>query len=988
MKQHRSIRTALRIALAAGLSAALGAPAIAFAQGGSPSPAKLGKVEVTGTRIKRTSIVTPEPITRVTHQQIEESGFKNISTILERLTTIGTGNIASSSGPNSSSNVNLFYLGSDRTLVLLNGKRLIPGFGNTVDLRQIPVSIVDHIEVLQSGASAVYGSDAIAGVINIITKKNFNGAEASAYYGIANGPETGYWDGQTQHYDFALGHTSDRGHFLFDASYRAENGIPARDRDSTNENPRLGVTRGSLATPQGRFEFYAPGSGSGLSEPNPPAAYTGLTSQQCPDEQVSQGGQIYYIPHCALTIKKGTSGTHPSDYRPFTDQDRYLGPMNAVTDTNIKSIYGEGSYDLAPWLTVNLSTLYNRRQFRSHGGYAGVDLDETGLTIGADNPYNPFGFTLSNSQPVGVAPGVTLPALQAIERANLEYGPESSFSDDTTFRFDGGFSGQFNAGERDWDWNADYIYMTNKTKGSTTNHLNNLTTSLATSPTCSDIEGCVPLNPFGGQGINGAGSLTPAMVNYTATHGADTGHSEKDVRILDFNISSSDIFDLPGGPVGFAAGYEHRNVSGRSVPSTLAQIVSRRNPQASSILDGGYSLNAYYGELNIPIYSNFPGINYLGVDAATRYSDYSTFGGTVNSRVGVKYQPVSDVVLRGTYAEGFRSPTIGNLYAARHRIQDSAVDPCSNYTAPGTPAETVKNCKAGGVPASYVQKELGYPIYPSGNPNLDPETSVSKTAGAIYSPSQVPGLSVDFGYFHIKLSDVVTAVYTGNMLNFCYKYSVEKFCSYIHRKASGKIDHIDAPIFNIGAREIAGYNLGFNYKIPSTPFGDFTVSAHATHANVWEDIFPLYNGTSSVHSIVGSLNLGSAVPVWKANARLNYDYGRFSAAIIGHFISDFTGQCSDFQDNTDVSLANLGFCTHVNAKNNALSTLHRGAIAWYDVHVSYALPWNVNVSAGVNNIFGKEPAGGDTSGGYSEYLGALDYGVYSRYLYGQISVKF
>ncbi|MHB8426097.1 MAG: TonB-dependent receptor plug domain-containing protein, partial [Gammaproteobacteria bacterium] len=182
-------------------------------QNQNSNTAQLGKIEVTGTRILRTDVETAQPVTIITRKQIQESGLTSIGDVLQSLPQSGTAlNTAFNNGGNGATNIDLRDLGANRLLVLVNGRRWIPGLDGTVDLNQIPVSIIDHIEILQDGASAIYGSDAIAGVVNIITIKNYNGAEAHAYLGMYDGHnDGGGWDGKVQEYDFTIGSSGARG---------------------------------------------------------------------------------------------------------------------------------------------------------------------------------------------------------------------------------------------------------------------------------------------------------------------------------------------------------------------------------------------------------------------------------------------------------------------------------------------------------------------------------------------------------------------------------------------------------------------------------------------------------------------------------------------------------------------------------------------------------------------------------------------------------
>jgi iron complex outermembrane receptor protein len=999
MKYHPSIRAAVRVALTAGLAASVGIPAIASAEN-AQNPANLGKISVTGTRIKRTSIVTAQPITEVTQQQIQNSGLKDIGQILSNLPSVlQTQTPTTGFYSNGTRTIELRYLGSNRLIVLVDGRRWNSNFSGITDLNQIPVSIVDHIEILQDGASAVYGSDAIAGVVNIITKKDFNGMEADAYYGIDEGKNSKrngggqIWDGQTQHYSVTLGLSGDQGHFIINGSYRAVNGIPSPDRTFGNYSQQT-VGRGSSTTPQGRFLFNPPFGGDPTKPGNPPAAYTGLTLDQCPDSTYGTDANPLYLPYCDLTIEKGTSGQNPADYRPFTGTgpDQYFDTDEPISgDQDIKTIYGSGSYNIAPWISANTTVLYQRRQYKKPRSAALVFFTDPGDTITADSPYNPFDFTMGTDIPV---PGLPANAagvpntLSGIYRRAIELGRRFNTYDTHTFRFQGGFSGSFMLGQTGWDWDADYIYMSTVENDGSHNLVNTVTLPLSLSgpAVCGKIEGCVPLNLFGGQGVSGNGSITPEQIQYVRM--TYNSSSEKDLRVIDANVTSSDIFDLPGGPLGLAFGYQHRVISADSKPSAIGRIKTSANPNPSEPEKGSYNVDAVYAELNVPVLSKLPGVNYLGVDGATRWSDYSTFGHTWNSKVGVKYQPISDLVLRGTYSEGFRAASVNSLFSPVYTAYPFASDPCSNYGQSGVSPAVVSNCKAAGVPASYVQQNEQINTLEGGNVHLQPETSVSKTFGFVYSPSWLPGFDLNADYFHITLNDTIQSISTQTLLNNCYYLG--QGCSRVTRITNGRILNVRNQVTNIGAIRTAGIDVGATYKFPSTPYGDFTLRFDSTKTNFYHSFFPRPDGTQAVTSAVHYTNRQStSIPEWKANLRLDYDYGPWSVALTAHYMSGLTYHCSDYDDNTPISLTALGFCSNPNFKNNNLSVEKPSSVHWYDAQVSYATPWNATVTVGARNLFETPPprysvglSGGD---GYDPYLYS---DLIGRYIYGEINVKF
>jgi iron complex outermembrane receptor protein len=956
----------------------------------------LSTIIVTGSHIPLARTVISQPVVQISHQQIENSGVKSVGEFLDNMTSVSfvQGDANGGFYANGTEQVDLRYLGSNRLLVLLDGKRMPTSFGGSVDLNQIPISIVDRIEILQDGASAVYGADAIAGVINIITNKHFKGAKVTAYYGVNNGPKSGKWDGQTQNVDLAIGRSGEKGHVMVDVSYRKANAIPALDREFSTIPSVFGTSRGGIASPEGNFFFWAPTDGDPTQPGNSPAAYTGLTSAQCPDSQTKDAaGNTVYIPYCALAKTPLTSGTSAADFHKFSNADRYIKGQQQIpitVDQKIKNIYAEGSYDITPSITLNVSALYNDRQTDRPLDADLMFFTRTGLDIGPGANGNPFGYRLVHGSPVqvGTTPSgdpVILPGgtLQAIYRTTDEAGIRVGFDDAISERFAAGLKGQFDTGRIAWLWNTDYIYASNKVKIGETNLDSNLGMSLATDPNCPNIPGCVPLNLFGGQGVDGTGTWTPAMLAYTMQPYAVTALDSKTERVIDAGVSTGNLFSLPAGDVGFAFGYQRRDIYGSSIPPGL-HVPNRREMTPPQPLYGAYHLNAAYAEFNIPLLSGITGAQYLGLDIASRYEDYSTFGSTVKSRVGLLYQPIKDIAVRASYSEGFRAADLSDLYSPPTISYPYVTDPCSDYTAAGTPATVAANCTAAGVPSNYTQGAAQVTGVYSGNVNLKPETSKSKTVGVVYSPSWLTGFNVSLDYYHIDLNQEISAFGPQQILDFCYKQGLPQFCSLVTRDQTGTISQLHVTSANIGQTRTAGLDLDASYRFPETSFGDFRLRVNLTHVNYYDEYNPRPDGTVSITHVVGDLDYG-VIPQLKGYAELDYRYHTYSAAFIGHYFSGFTGTCSDSQNNTPLSLANLGFCTNPNYTNNALSTNHRQALSWFDLHLGWQSPWNTMFTFGVNNVFGQTPKGNQD--GYGN-VAALDYGVYSRLLYAQVSTKF
>ncbi|MDE2140429.1 MAG: TonB-dependent receptor plug domain-containing protein, partial [Gammaproteobacteria bacterium] len=420
MSNSNLLKQAVQAALACGVVTSMIAGPAALAQdqnqnqNTNAATTQLGKVEVTGTRIKRTSIEQAQPIVVITQQQIKATGLSTIGDILQRLTSTGGAlNTLANDGGNftytggGQTNVDLRNLGASRVLVLVNGKRWVTGLDGTVDLNTIPTAIIDHIEILQDGASAVYGSDAISGVVNIITIRNFTGTEANAYMGMYDGHGAGGgWDGKTQSYDFTSGTGNDHSNLVFSVSYMNQNGISAANR-TIAKDPTFGAgrTRGSSATPQGRFIFIPPTNSVPTDPNNGPAASTGLTSVQCPTTNLGSAAAPNYEPFCDLTLTPGQPGTAVNQFVPFTQQARFnYAPYNYVlTPQERYSGYVAGHTDLMDNLTFSADLLYSHRNSRQQAAPTPLFFASTSIVtdVPANQQYNPFGFDLNTN----IAPG-------------------------------------------------------------------------------------------------------------------------------------------------------------------------------------------------------------------------------------------------------------------------------------------------------------------------------------------------------------------------------------------------------------------------------------------------------------------------------------------------------------------------------------------------------------------------------------------------------
>ncbi len=882
----------------------------------------LDRVEVTGTRIKRVQIEGQTPILTLSREQIDRSGVSSIGEVLQQLTASGS---ALNTKFNSSGNfgfppdgggvgagattVDLRHLGAKRVLVLVDGIRWVhessaSGVGGVVDLNTIPLAIVDRIEILEDGASSLYGSDAIAGVVNIITRRDADGALISVSHG-ANSKG----DGDLTTADVGFGGSGDRHRFFVGFSYNKQEGIDSKDREiSRLPVPGTGVALGSSAIPGGRFIFTDPNTGANLD--------------LVPNRGVSAP---VYDP-------SQTDCNRTDDFHCFTSADRFnYAEFNLLqTPSERKSVYAQARFDLTETTSWYFRTLYNNRRSLNRaaaepfflGQAAPTNFWADNVVIAADNPYNPFGFDLdanSNFALGGYRP--------------LEGGPRRFHQDVDTFYVGTGLEGGFNFGNRFWFWDVHAAHGINKAEQTNFGSYNARRLSLGLGPlaACQADPACVPIDVFG------ENSLTPAMLSYIQPVLRDT--SSNRLRLYSANLSG-DLIDLPAGPLGFATGYEYRKLKGRYSPDGLT-VAGEYNGVPSLPTSGSYDVNEYYLEFNVPLLAGLAAVRQLDLSLAARYSDYSTFGGETTGKIGLRWQVTDDLLLRSTWAEGFRAPNIGELFGTASGFDAVLDDPCSGVSSP--------NCTALGVPPGYVQPNPQISVLTGGNRDLQPESADSFTAGLVWSPEFAAGASwserFDLGITHYRheLDGAIQAINAQTQLDLCVQTLNPAFCNGITRNATGSIDGFRNFLTNIGRIDTRGYDLAVFWLMPASDWGQFAINWRNTMVDRYTAVGA--NGVRQPQEVGIEVN-NSGIPKWTSNFDLSWTQGALDANWTVRHISDLNEACG------------AGASTFPVCRNDPAPGRNRlGSTTYHDAQVGYRFEWfnGVRLTAGLNNMFGKEP---------------------------------
>lgn len=869
---------ALASALVSG--AAWGQAAPATTTNGPTAAGEPGEdIVITGSRIRRDPLDQASPVVTVDEQAIAKTGLSSIADVLQRLPSSAgglntrfnnsgnLGNPPDGGGVGAgSASIDLRYLGAKRTLVLVDGLRYVSGASasgipNTVDLNSLPEGMIERVEVLQSGASPLYGSDAIAGVVNIITKSKQKGLRATAQYG-----QFRQGDGKTQNYQVSYGVGDAQVHIVAGASYIKQDAVRSSNR-AISQFPNPGQTScsdpigGCSGTvPLGRFRV----NGQDLTLRAP---------------------VIGRVPVYDPTLATG-------DFKRFTTADRFnFAPFNYFeTPSERYGAFVNARAEFSDAFNLRVKAVYNRRNSQNQAAFLplvigpnagnGTLLDR--ISIDATNPFNPFGRTLSSG-----ADG-TPATYSVINRRLVEAGQRTFNQRVDTMSLTGTIDGRFRLFGHNWFYDVNAVIGLNDAKQLFTGNVNAANLAQALGPVARCTGACVPLNIFGG-----VGSITPAMLAFVGFDERD--RSRQKLNDYEANVSG-ELFDLPGGPVGIAVGYEHRYQFGSFTPDPVIQAGLGADIPAQAA-SGSFNVDEVYGELRLPLLKDVPFFQSLELNGAARYSNYSTFGGNTTLTGGALWKPVRDLLLRGSYSQSLRAPSIGELYGARSRFDQPLSDPCTNVVGSlyRTSAAVRANCTANGVPAngSYAEPQGGQlPVLTGGNTALRPEKARTILFGGVYSPAWArngfaSALSLEVNYYDIKVDGAIASIGADVLLGRCASTADALSCAAISRTPSGFIAAINGVLLNTGTIRTKGLDATFNARTQKTRYGLFGLSILANYLLKYQESVPATDG-ATLTNYVGT-ERGSpdqAYPHFKATGIVDWTLGPVNASFTGRFIDN------------------------------------------------------------------------------------------------------
>lgn len=832
--------------LIAGLTVLLSRIGAVFSQETQELADAVQDVVVTGTLIKHSDLSSLVPISTISPAQIQSTGDIEIVQAFREDPEFGSQSRGSESDLNGAGlqALDLRNLGTQRTLVLVNGRRLAQfsdTIGNSgVDIGMIPQSLISRVDVERDGAGPTYGSDAVSGVVNFILDNSFKGLDLNASYGTS-----GHGDGQSFHLSSKAGFSSERGSLVVGADYLGRSVINANSRDwllnAVSSVTATAAPRGSPVGPGGEIigadghtilACYAPGGGANLA-PN------------CPSFDSNAAG------------------------------------INALTFGNtIRDIGALGQYRLADSVQLTAQIFYTERQTQSpYGAYSLNSTTTFGPYIG--------GFQIpaeSSNNPYGQAVGIRWQTLQA--------GNTHLMADTTEYWANIGANGTI---VDNWTWELlqtstrDTNYQ-QYTAYPVASHIRNLfiPTACSADPICSTAGPISDLQTF----FAGGAHLTPAQADYGWYD--EIGNSFYEVEQSTATLSGP-LFKLPGGDMQAAVGGEYRRTSGQQIPDAITATLDAAR---TSVLpwDAAYSTTEGYAEIQAPLLANAAFARSLDLDLQARYTSFNApethLTDATTWKVGLSYAPTNDLRIRAALGTSFRAPTVAELYSGGLLANNSAIDPCNPGGSRSTNKTINANCIAAGAPVGPMPVATTLTILSAGSPALQPERGASFTLGAVFTPTFVQNLSGTVDYYHIKVTNAIGGTNITQALQSCYAdpdfltradNPADHCFGYQLRAPDQTLEPIHTYEINISSLVTSGVDFTGRYQIDKLGPGSLALDAKLGYLVGFYDsssVLGQERGTFSENTLENS-----AWPIWKGSFTTSYNVDSVTVGWMLQYIS-------------------------------------------------------------------------------------------------------
>jgi iron complex outermembrane recepter protein len=887
-------------------------------------------IVVTGTRLQRANLTAPTAVTTIDAESIQRSGFNNVADVLRTVPSFGVSALSTNNSNfltagNGINTLELRNLEEDRTLVLVNGRRYVSGVPGSaaVDFNTIPVALIERVEIITGGASAIYGSDALAGVVNVILKNDYEGVGLDYQYGQAD-----LGGNIESRVTFTAGgnFADKRGNAVVSATYSQNKGMFARERENT---------------------------------------------------------RVDDIAECVLTDEAGTCQNSVEPFfSSFSERGRFFVPSTGQSFTVSDGVGPTGT--VAPWSTAQFG--FNRQQFRRYsvplerymvaaladykiGAGVSAFFEGTFAQTRTDSELEPFPHSNSDLSIAGISvdnPFVPQAIRDAVVgagddvieyfRRTTELGNRGAKSTRDTYRFVVGFKGDI--GDR-YNWQAYYDFgrMDDSQQGGGQINVLNMRNALNVvdgdgdpgtfDPICADeaarAEGCVPINVFG------LGSISPEAADYVRAPTSRQILTQQEVAGADFRGS---VFDLPAGSVDFAVGVEWRRERAEDVPDVLTQAgLNAGNAEAPVI--GEYNVGEAFVEFEVPLLKDLPLIHQMSIGGAYRYSDYSTVGTTDAYSGRFTWSPVESLRFRAQYARAVRAPNISELFSPGGENFAPVADPCNGIDA-ATPGVAADNCRSLPEVAQRIAASGSFTLTQTeiqgtggftgrGNQNLDPETSDSWSFGLVFDRDlqRVGQMTVSVDYFKIEIEQLIDTIDRQTALDFCYNSAnfPNQFCEFLTRDTDGaafqlgELTEVNSGFANEGTLETEGVDLSLFWRWNM----DDWISKVPGQVNFRVNLTHLLDFTETKFGEKDDLTgeVGYAENKWQT--AIGYSLGGWSFEWEWNYVDD-----------------------SVPDKSEELFNFSVGSYSVHDVQVAYSFGTGfldgTRVFAGVNNVFDEDAA--------------------------------
>jgi iron complex outermembrane recepter protein len=890
------------------------------------------EVLVTGSRVRRADLASSSPLSIVDRDQIRDTGTTNIEDTLNLLPQVTPGDTAFNNPGDGVATVDLRALGPARTLVLMNGRRVTPSTTRgVVDLNNIPTALIERTEVVTGGASAVYGSDALAGVVNFVLRKDFQGFESSAEYGTTADGDGGRFD-----ISATLGANvgDGRGNVVLFASYSQRDPLLQGSRDIF----AIDINGGSPTGAAGRLDN------------------TGLNPFPTANAFLGTGGAVRDY---AFTSSGGVKGFVNALPEVDPQGNRYnIPPLNYLQIPQEKvSVSALGHYSLNHDVELFVETLYaDNRTTQQQAPTPATDL--------LVSPTNPV-LSQQVRDLLAARPDPNAPAV--FRRRFVELGPRIARANSDMTQINVGLHGDIGP---KWEWEGYYSY--GRTQYDSTLYgdasKSRINASLLGCPTGTAVIGCRVVDFFG------PGRMSQADIDYISIQSAVDRLSFE--RSLATAFVSGKPFALPAGDLGVAFGVEYRKDESRFEPAESGQRGDQLGFAQKLATAGSFDVVEGYGEIIAPLLADKSFARSLDLEAGARYADYESVGGVFTYKLGLNWAPVHDVRFRTMYQQATRAPSVFELFQAGDVTFVTFTDPCARISTAGTavpaPNAAVSTvCVLQGAPdprvdASFTQVSRTVETLEVGNEKLKQETARTLTAGVVVQPRFIDAFTLTLDYFDIKVDDYINRAFGGvaGVLSACFAsgvttaaaYAADPACSLLYRDASQQL-RASVPLANTTELETQGWDLTTQYrldleKLGAEELGSIGVSAALTRTSHFD-----YNGVNYAGLITVDFNR-LTLPKTRVNMQLRWDLGKFSTALAWRRLSAIREQ---------------------------ISGQPVPSVQYFDLTAHYEPTDRLSLYAGINNLGEEDPPAIRNQWTNTD---PNTYDALGRYVFGGLSLRF